>query len=310
MMGPTRHGMPGMRHPRPPMRPRAPIPPLDLGLDGPLPLVGSQTNSNDPLAKDSRLFVGNLNTIALSKEAVEAIFSRYGTVVGISMHKGYAFVQYSHPEEARQAGAIEDGKHYAGQAIDINIVSQPKNRSALKRTAGPSTGNSAQPKKARADMSQQRTSSSLSSTVARVAANNAVQRALATASKKTTTRPSTQLTPNSSNILICEMQFGGVPALMQNKKVACTLMLSSGEQNDFSAKDDPDHLVCAICNAEFKSAWMLCQHCTHEHKLSIYKTDDPDQSTNGKEEGSNAAEETKEEVDVAGDAGDAGDAGP
>jgi len=102
------------------------------------------------------------------------------------------------------------------------------------------------------------------------------------------------------------MQFGGVPALTQHKKVACTLMVSSGEGRDYSAKDDPDHLVCAICEAKFKSAWLLCQHCTQEHKLSIYKTDDPEQSVNGKEEeASEAAEKevSKKEVDVAGDAG-------
>ena len=41
------------------------------------------------------------------------------------MHKGYAFVQFSHPDEARRAGASEDGKNYAGQAIgklNINVL--------------------------------------------------------------------------------------------------------------------------------------------------------------------------------------------
>lgn len=37
--------------------------------------VGSVTN--DPSTAKSRVFVGNLNTIALSKEDVEQIFSRY-----------------------------------------------------------------------------------------------------------------------------------------------------------------------------------------------------------------------------------------
>ena len=154
LMGPRGPGM-GMRPPRgpPPMGPRGPRGPIPAlgrpplpgmvapprpGLPRPLvpmgvpgvPTVSSCTNANDPASKDSRLFVGNLNTIALSKEAVEGIFRQYGVVVGISMHKGYAFVQYAHPDEARRAGASEDGKHYAGQAIGkwrfVSVVSDLK----------------------------------------------------------------------------------------------------------------------------------------------------------------------------------------
>jgi len=42
---------------------------------------------------------------------------RYGMIMGISMHKGYAFVQYNNHEEAKRASMTEDGKTYAGQTL-------------------------------------------------------------------------------------------------------------------------------------------------------------------------------------------------
>ncbi|KAK8759556.1 hypothetical protein V5799_002812 [Amblyomma americanum] len=79
--------------------------------------VGNQTNSTDPAAVNSRIFVGNLNTHVVSKEDVERLFKRYGRIIGISMHKGYAFVQYTDTYDARNAVLGEDGRTIAGQIL-------------------------------------------------------------------------------------------------------------------------------------------------------------------------------------------------
>ena len=42
---------------------------------------------------------------------------RYGEVTGVSMHKGYAFIQYACEEEARKAVSGEHLKEYAGQSL-------------------------------------------------------------------------------------------------------------------------------------------------------------------------------------------------
>lgn len=104
--GPLRPGPPG---PQGPLRPPGPG-----GPPGPGPV---SSNTNDPASAKSRVFVGNLNTFALNKEDVEQIFMKFGLVTGISMHKGYAFVQYGREMEARIAAGAEDGKTYAGQVI-------------------------------------------------------------------------------------------------------------------------------------------------------------------------------------------------
>ncbi len=46
--------------------------------------VGNQTNSQDPQAVNSRIFVGNLNTFQCSKTDVERMFQRYGRLAGKS----------------------------------------------------------------------------------------------------------------------------------------------------------------------------------------------------------------------------------
>ncbi|XP_059614542.1 uncharacterized protein LOC132260448 isoform X2 [Phlebotomus argentipes] len=89
-------------------------------------LVSNNTNSLDPISVHSRVFVGNLNTFQCSKTDVEKIFQRYGRLLGISMHKGYAFVQYANPIDARKACHGEDGRTVLSQVLDVNLVSEPK----------------------------------------------------------------------------------------------------------------------------------------------------------------------------------------
>lgn len=75
------------------------------------------TNKNDPKSINSRVFIGNLNTALVKKSDVETIFSKYGRVAGCSVHKGYAFVQYSNERHARAAVLGENGRVLAGQTL-------------------------------------------------------------------------------------------------------------------------------------------------------------------------------------------------
>ncbi|XP_061695994.1 heterogeneous nuclear ribonucleoprotein C-like isoform X2 [Syngnathoides biaculeatus] len=96
------------------------------------------TNKTDPRSLNSRVFIGNLNTLLVTKTDVEAIFAKYGKIVGCSVHKGYAFVQYANERNARSAVAGEDGRMIVGQVLDINLAGEPKpHRSkTTKRSAG------------------------------------------------------------------------------------------------------------------------------------------------------------------------------
>ncbi|XP_058481167.1 heterogeneous nuclear ribonucleoproteins C1/C2 isoform X2 [Solea solea] len=96
------------------------------------------TNKTDPRSLNSRVFIGNLNTLLVTKGDVEAIFSKYGKIVGCSVHKGYAFVQFANERNARSAVTGEDGRMIVGQVLDINLAGEPKpHRSKTgKRSAG------------------------------------------------------------------------------------------------------------------------------------------------------------------------------
>ncbi|XP_031683131.1 RNA-binding protein Raly isoform X2 [Oncorhynchus kisutch] len=95
------------------------------------------TNKNDPKSINSRVFIGNLNTAVVKKMDVETIFSKYGRMLGCSVHKGYAFVQYASERHASGAVIGENGRLLAGQTLDINMAGEPKpNRpKGLKRSA-------------------------------------------------------------------------------------------------------------------------------------------------------------------------------
>ncbi|XP_026633736.1 heterogeneous nuclear ribonucleoproteins C1/C2 [Microtus ochrogaster] len=87
-------------------------------------MASNVTNKTDPRSMNSRVFIGNLNTLVVKKSDVEAIFSKYGKIVGCSVHKGFAFVSFF---------------------SDINLAAEPKvnrGKAGVKRSAAEMYGSS------------------------------------------------------------------------------------------------------------------------------------------------------------------------
>ncbi|XP_053402362.1 splicing factor, proline- and glutamine-rich-like isoform X2 [Mercenaria mercenaria] len=297
--GPPGPGMrppgPGMRPPGPPgMGPRGPLRPQGPGPQRPqgpgpqmrpqAPLAPASNVTNDPRGAHCRIFVGNLNTIAMKKEDVEVIFRRYGMVKGISMHKGYAFVQYGSHEEAKHASMSEDGKTYAGQTLDINIASEPKKGN--KRAAQPANNSNANEspaqKKAKLEAAAAggRNLVSLGSslkdaTIDASSTSITLSRPTGKALKKTTIS-------TGNDILICgncKSLHSSLATFVQHKKQKCELKIqckchqlaASAEEKASKSTEPERNLLCAVCDAVFKTAWDLCQHCQEEHSIEIFK---------------------------------------
>uniref|UniRef100_A0A674GUX1 RRM domain-containing protein n=1 Tax=Taeniopygia guttata TaxID=59729 RepID=A0A674GUX1_TAEGU len=97
-------------------------------------MASNVTNKTDPRSLNSRRRGGHLR--------------KYGKIVGCSVHKGFAFVQYVNEATPRAAVAGEDGRMIAGQVLDINLAAEPKvnrGKAGVKRSAAEMYGSVAAP---------------------------------------------------------------------------------------------------------------------------------------------------------------------
>uniref|UniRef100_A0A8C5DUT1 Nuclear receptor coactivator 5 n=1 Tax=Gouania willdenowi TaxID=441366 RepID=A0A8C5DUT1_GOUWI len=94
-------------------------------------------HSNDPRDLERRIFVGNLPTSEMKKKDLEDMFRPYGKVVGVSMFRGFGFVQFEHPEEAEAAKEGHKGRIYKGYKIDVNMAVERRNPKAQTQTSSP-----------------------------------------------------------------------------------------------------------------------------------------------------------------------------
>lgn len=95
--------------------------------------VGRDTNSNDAKALRRRVFIGNLNTDATTKDEVESTFAKFGEIESCSIHKNFGFIQYMIEKNADEAVTEMHGKMLFGKRIDVNLAglrrkAQPKDR--------------------------------------------------------------------------------------------------------------------------------------------------------------------------------------
>ncbi|XP_071514667.1 uncharacterized protein [Panulirus ornatus] len=254
--------------------------------------VGNQTNSQDPQAVNSRAFVGNLNTFQCTKTDVERMFQRYGRIAGISMHKGYAFVQFTNPFDARSACMGEDGRGVFGQILDVNLVAEPKpHQIGRKRANVAKTGG---------DWEQFYDSYNAGSAMGacgprltpplkrpRLVVPSLRQQPRAQSPKKVATPGLEDLKTyskctsatniqGSPDILICgncRELFSSLSDFIDHRRTYCKLRFTCkcSSHNGVLRSEESALLLCALCKEHFASAWDLMVHAQAAHMVNIYQ---------------------------------------
>lgn len=85
-------------------------------------------NSSDPRDLERRIFVGNLPTNTMDKKDLEEMFRPYGKILGVSMLRGFGFVQFERVEEAEAAKAGHKGRIFKGYKLDVNMAVEKRNQ--------------------------------------------------------------------------------------------------------------------------------------------------------------------------------------
>ena len=78
---------------------------------------GTNTVRDEPHLQRARLFVGNIEPNKTERRDIIDLFSRHGEVLGVSVHKGYAFVQMDRERNANRAINYEDNQNFLGSRI-------------------------------------------------------------------------------------------------------------------------------------------------------------------------------------------------
>ncbi|XP_035735273.1 nuclear receptor coactivator 5-like isoform X1 [Vespa mandarinia] len=94
----------------------------------------------DPATVSSRIFVGHLQTDDMTKHELEEHFSKYGTIVGSLINRGFGFVQFEEEQSAQKAIQNENGAMFKGRRIDVRPAKKDSQSGSNNAGGGSNSG--------------------------------------------------------------------------------------------------------------------------------------------------------------------------
>jgi len=208
--------------------------------------MSSHTSDKDPNSQRSRVFIGNLNTFLVGKEQLDDVYGRFGTIQAVSVHKGYAFVQFESEAEARSAISYTDGTSFGGRVVDVNLVCEPKNKGG----AGP------QKKRTFDQMAGEQSSDAYG------------QQAVYGQAYSTNGGAGRQIVTSCEDTLVCgncQCVFKKWEDFREHRREPCQ------QKIDLKPEGEPEILYCFICADTHPDGWQLLQHLSKSHNMTVYE---------------------------------------
>ena len=179
---------------------------------------------------------------------------------GVTIFKGYAFVQYSNLSEADLAVSALNLYHWHGSALDVKVVAKetvkPTIGGAPITSIGSSNGSTGK-RPAQTDH--------LNESTKKGRQQQQHQTTTTTTDISATNNENKNEIPDIFICGVCRFTSSNLETFVEHRKNTCDLEMAR------KIEGEPEIFECCSCDEKFITSWNLVDHLGKSHNLSVYK---------------------------------------